>query len=134
MSIEEVYDILKISWTENTCYPACKSEWSESEPYVGQCAVTSLLVQDLFGGHLLFHESLNHYYNLLPNEEIVDLTKDQFDQEFDINNYVIVSREKIFNKKRENEHYTYTRYSLLKMHFENNSMLRGYNFEYYQPQ
>lgn len=45
----------------------------------GQCAVTALLVQDLFGGELArtVVDGDSHYFNLIDGAE-VDLTRDQF--------------------------------------------------------
>jgi len=54
--------------------------WSCDNPARGQCAVTSLIVQDFFGGDLLCaHINLTpHYWNLLANRLELDLTKGQF--------------------------------------------------------
>lgn len=54
--------------------------WSPANPAWGQCAVTALLVQDLFGGRLLRCEVGNssHYFNELPNGNRLDLTRSQF--------------------------------------------------------
>ena len=50
------------------------------EPRRGQCSVTSLVVQDLFGGEIAKTKlgGAWHFYNLI-NEERVDLTACQFD-------------------------------------------------------
>ncbi len=60
--------------------------WAPENPTFGHCAVVALFVQKGFGGELLrksltgtlFESSGSHYYNALPNKEIVDLTQDQF--------------------------------------------------------
>jgi hypothetical protein len=48
-------------------------------PSFGQCAVTAMLVQDIFGGELMrgINEGDSHYWNLIDGRE-VDLTRDQF--------------------------------------------------------
>jgi hypothetical protein len=55
--------------------------WSPATPSKGQCAVTAMLVQDLFGGDLLrvVNDGTSHYFNRLDDATIVDLTRDQFD-------------------------------------------------------
>jgi hypothetical protein len=55
--------------------------WSPSLPSLGQCAVTALIVQDLYGGQLLRARlgEVTHYWNALPDGTEVDLTRDQFD-------------------------------------------------------
>src|ERR1700723_2879045 len=54
--------------------------WSEANPSLGQCAVTSLIVQDLLGGELVRAEvgEVSHYWNRLDDGVEVDLTRDQF--------------------------------------------------------
>lgn len=76
---EEVIDIIKKSWSIDTCYPGCINEWSKDNPSVGQCAVTTLLVNDFFGGKIMrcMCNGISHYYNMV-NNEIIDLTVDQF--------------------------------------------------------
>ena len=77
---EEVRSIIKLSWTKDTCYPGSREEWSEKNPSLGQCAVTTLIVNDFFGGKIMrcMCNGISHYYNLI-NDEIVDLTVDQFE-------------------------------------------------------
>ena len=84
---EEVKSIIKISWTKETAFPGCQEEWSEQNPSLGQCAVTSLIVNDFFGGKIMrcMCNGISHYYNLI-NGEIVDLTVDQFEGQ--IPNYI----------------------------------------------
>jgi hypothetical protein len=71
-----------------SCDPTDASEWSIANPARGQCAVTSLVVHDLFGGQLLEAEVRRpdgsrqgfHYWNRLAGCE-VDLTLEQFTQD-----------------------------------------------------
>lgn len=54
--------------------------WAENNPAWGQCAVTALLVQDLFGG-VIWRAELDtgsHYFNDLRGAQMVDLTGQQF--------------------------------------------------------
>lgn len=71
-------DAIAKSWDADT---SSDSKWSEDNPALGQCAVTSLVIQDLYGGELLRGRvgDTSHYWNLLPNGQEVDLTRDQFD-------------------------------------------------------
>jgi len=46
----EIAFFIRQSWDARTASPACGSKWSEQNPALGQCAVTALLVQDLWGG------------------------------------------------------------------------------------
>jgi hypothetical protein len=68
---------LERAWSAET---SANPDWSASLPSAGQCAVTSLVLQDMFGGTLLRAEiaGQSHYWNRLPDGTDLDLTKDQF--------------------------------------------------------
>jgi hypothetical protein len=82
----DIERVIRASWSEATCDPVDRAEWSSEAPARGQCAVTALVVQDLFGGELLLAEVRNadgsrqglHYWNRLAGGVEVDLTREQF--------------------------------------------------------
>jgi hypothetical protein len=78
LSVEDCRAALRSAWSRETS--ADPRHWSPANPSWGQCAVTALIVQDLFGGSLLRAPLTDgsHYWNQLPNGEEVDLTRDQF--------------------------------------------------------
>ncbi len=78
MQIEILEKVIKESWDKKTCYIGCVEKWTPKNPAWGQCAVTALIVQDYFGGELLYCHHNHHYWNRLPNQEEVDLTRTQF--------------------------------------------------------
>ena len=49
MTIEKLKEILQACWSKETCYPKQKENWNKNNPSLGQCAVTSLIVNDYFG-------------------------------------------------------------------------------------
>jgi hypothetical protein len=69
---------LERAWGADTAVDV--AGWSASCPSWGQCAVTALIVQDIFGGSLMRAEvdGISHYWNKLPTGEQIDLTRDQF--------------------------------------------------------
>lgn len=69
---------LRTGWTRDTS--ADNQHWSPDNPSYGQCAVTSLIVQDILGGCLLRArvKGTTHYWNRLPSGEEIDLTREQF--------------------------------------------------------
>ena len=69
---------LRTRWSAATSVD--EKAWSADNPAWGQCAVTSLVVQDRFGGCLLRarFNGTTHYWNRLPSGEEVDLTREQF--------------------------------------------------------
>ena len=85
-SLADIERAIRSSWSEETCDPVALDEWSTENPSRGQCAVTSLVVQDFLGGELLLAEVLNadgsrqglHYWNRLASGVEVDLTREQF--------------------------------------------------------
>lgn len=79
MQIEEFKQLLTLSWKKETCLPKLQDEWKEDNSSLGQCAITTLIVNDFFGGKIMkcMTSSGSHYYNLI-NNQIVDLTIEQF--------------------------------------------------------
>lgn len=79
MTIDDLKELLICSWDKDTCSPGLRSGWSEENPSLGQCAITSLIVNDFFGGKIMrcMASSGSHYYNMIDDERY-DLTVEQF--------------------------------------------------------
>lgn len=79
MDINYLNKLLTECWSCETCVPNLRNNWSNDIPTLGQCAITALIVNDFFGGKIMrcMSSSGSHYYNLI-NDEIVDLTVNQF--------------------------------------------------------
>lgn len=80
-TLGKLFAVLECCWCRETAYPSCQSDWVPNDPSYGQCAVTSMIVHDLFGGtiHKIRVEGGGtHYFNKI-NGEYVDLTREQFD-------------------------------------------------------
>ena len=71
---------LRKAWCRETAHPSYQSKWSEDNPSVGQCCVTALVVQDLYGGDIYSCKvgKNSHFVNII-NERIVDKTAEQFE-------------------------------------------------------
>lgn len=65
-------------WGPDTCYPKQRKEWTPENPALGQCAVTTLLLHEIYGGTILFNKEWNHFWLKLPNNQDLDITRDQF--------------------------------------------------------
>ena len=76
---EDIYKIVSMSFSKDTCYPSLQENWSLENQTLGHCAITALVLNDFLGGKIMRceSESGSHYYNLI-NDEIVDLTVFQF--------------------------------------------------------
>lgn len=79
MILNEVKEMLEKAWTKETCSIGLKDSWIEDNKALGQCAVTTLIVNDFLGGKIMrcMCETGSHYYNLI-NNEVIDLTSSQF--------------------------------------------------------
>jgi len=114
MKIRLIYEALKKSWSKETSYPSTQKDWSDKNPAFGQCAVTVLVVQDYFGGEILYCKHYNHYWNRLPNRREIDLTRSQFENKVTPCADTIVSREYILKSESAKKAITSERYILLK--------------------
>lgn len=65
-------------WSRDTS--SVPDEWTPQNPARGQCAVSALVIQDILGGDLLRTtvSGESHYLNRLPDDQIVDVTLEQF--------------------------------------------------------
>jgi hypothetical protein len=74
IDLEQFAERLTKAWSRET-----SSLWSPDNPARGQCGVTSLVVQDVFGGQILktLIQQVPHFYNLIA-ERRFDFTSAQF--------------------------------------------------------
>lgn len=74
-AIAEFGKRLSKAWSLDT-----SSKWSLEKPALGQCSVSALVVQDVFGGELLKTRIGGswHFYNLIDGRRF-DLTAEQFE-------------------------------------------------------
>ena len=109
MNIEISKTTLRECYSKDLCYPKVQDEWNENNKCFGMCAITSLIVNDYFGGDIckIHVEGISHYYNLIENE-IIDLTSSQFKCTIDYKDYEIIERDKILTDN------TKERYQILK--------------------
>ena len=80
-TIDDLYNILRECWCKETAYPSCQAEWVPNDPSYGQCAITAMLVYDMFGGsihRIRVDGGGTHYFNKI-NGHYIDLTIEQFD-------------------------------------------------------
>ena len=80
-TIEDLYNVLNKCWCRETAYPSCQADWTADDPSYGQCAITAMLVNDMFGGtihRIKLNGGGTHYFNKI-NENYIDLTREQFD-------------------------------------------------------
>ncbi len=82
MNLIEIRNKIEGAWSKDTSYKP--DEWTKENPAWGQCAVTTKLLFDMFGGNVVmgyFHhnkETRRHYFNQV-NGFTIDFTVVQFD-------------------------------------------------------
>ncbi|MCD7755169.1 MAG: hypothetical protein LUJ09_02355 [Firmicutes bacterium] len=80
VTIDDLYRVLRCCWCRETAYPSCQRDWQPNDPTYGQCAITAMLVYDMFGGTIrrIRTGGGTHYFNEIGGEYL-DLTREQFD-------------------------------------------------------
>lgn len=120
--LEKLSYILEQCWCKDTCCNKLKKQWTKKCKCLGQDAVTSLVLNDYLGGSIqrCYVNGVSHYFNIIDNN-IVDLTKAQFDEEtFSYQNIAEISRKYILNNNEIQK-----QYDLLKEHI--NSTIENYH-------
>lgn len=110
-TLAEIEDAIRASWGPDTADE--DDGWTPDNPSRGQCDVTSLVLNDLFGGELLAADVFRngerveaHMWNRLPGGVEVDLTRDQFESGEEIGEPSVRRRPERFDP----EHPRYHRY------------------------
>lgn len=109
MNLESIQKLLLDCYTKDLCYPKIQDDWNENNKCYGMCAITTLIINDYFGGNIgkIHVDGISHYFNIIDSK-IVDLTSSQFDCDIDYEDYQLIDREKMLNND------TFQRYNILK--------------------
>lgn len=104
---------IKQSWTKETAHPAYQPKWNSNNPYIGQCLVTALLIQELKGGEIASCKvgRYSHFVNII-NGQIEDYTKEQFKISVKYKNLALKDRKLLLKNKD-----VLKRYEALKANF-----------------
>jgi hypothetical protein len=102
INIDEFEKVLRASWSKETCHHNFLWDDKELPDSAGHCRVTALLVQDYFGGKILYsyandNKDWDHYWNILSDGRQIDLTRDQFPDKVTFAKPVVVSRKKVLS-------------------------------------
>lgn len=95
--IKKLEDYLQNIWSKETCTKSLRSKWTADNKSLGQCSITALLVQEIFGGQIVSMRvgDLEHCFNKIGNK-IFDLTENQFDVSIEHNKYKREERAEFF--------------------------------------
>lgn len=115
--LHHLYDLMSDIWCEYSCAPRMRKDWSKDNKTLGQCSITSFLIQDIYGGEVfgvLLPDGAYHCYNKV-GDMIFDLTSEQFGDIkliYDLTNPQ--SREEHFKSEEKYQRYLYLKKELLK--------------------
>lgn len=80
-TITKIKKALKSAWSLETTDPDRREQWSEENKALGQCAVTAILIFDLFGRRMIYDKANFHIWNEFPDGTEHDFTRSQFKDE-----------------------------------------------------
>lgn len=115
--IKRLEKTFEASWSKKTVHPNHMLNWSAKNKALGQCAVTVLLIQDIYGGDLMYDRKNDHFWNMLPDGSQQDFSRTQFQRERVLEGKKIKSREKVLYSKGAKKARTLERYVRLKSEF-----------------
>ena len=134
--ILHITEALRASWCPETS--TLGDDLPADNPARGQCAVSSLVVQDFLGGDL-FRVRVSgdgiderHYYNVLDDSTVIDTTREQYQGKavsltpapVDLEGKYVSIREKVLDNED-----TRKRYELLRQ-LVNDNLQKGQSYEY----
>ena len=118
----DLYDAMLNVWCEYSCAPRYRADWSPENITLGQCSITSFLVQDIFGGKVYGvprEEGVFHCFNIVDGK-MFDITSEQYgDEVLTYTDEYEQSREENFSNQDKYERYRYL-CDELKKYCENN--------------
>ena len=122
MNFENIQKLLLECYSKDLCYPKVRDDWNDKNKCFGMCAITTLIVNDYFGGEIckIYVDGISHYFNII-DDKIIDLTSSQFNHEIDYKDYQIIDRQNMLNDGTKN------RYNILKLKLEKELLKQGNN-------
>lgn len=108
----------EIAWSKETTFPDVKEKWSNENKAYGQCAITALIIYDLFGGRIIYDKNNFHIWNELPDGTQQDFSRCQFEEDrfFTITKYK-TKKEVLYDETGQRTNIV-PRYQILKQRFE----------------
>jgi hypothetical protein len=116
-TISQIDKALASAWSSETTDPESKENWSDENIALGQCAVTSVLIYDLFGGRMIYDKANFHNWNEFPDGSQHDFTRMQFTNERIFSIYKYKTKDDILYDERGIKTNIEERYKKLKGDF-----------------
>ena len=91
------------NWSKTTCNPNLKSKWSETNPFFGQSKATAILINEIFGGNVMYFGNPKniHYYNDI-NGVIIDFTAQEVEEDA-YQEKLVTGKKLSFNKIKQHK-------------------------------
>jgi hypothetical protein len=110
ISLKKLENAIKKSWDRETCHYKFIWDNKKLSESAGHCRVVSLIVQDFFGGEIMYsyvhgNPRWDHYWNKLSDDKEIDLTQDQFPKNIKFVKPKLISRNKVLSSKRTKKGY-----------------------------
>ena len=112
--------VIMKAWVRETASPLVASKWEAENSSLGQCTVTALLIHEMMGGNIMrtvVPGLGSHYYNILPDGSVCDLTRGQFPPGTKVPDGRVVEREDVLCTDESKAVATQERYALLLSRF-----------------
>jgi hypothetical protein len=114
-----LHDALEHSWDADTCAEWERDKWNSCLPAFGQCTVTALVVQDIFGGKIVKDSLNDHFWNVFEDGTEADLSREQLPQGVALRITDERTREYMLTSERAIEAKTSNRYNILRERVRN---------------
>jgi hypothetical protein len=115
---EKIGKALEKSWCKETAtFGNITKTWSNLNPAYGQCLMSAVVINDLFGGKLVYDRTNHHYWNQLPDGTEQDFTRIQFKKGIDFVITKYRTKEEVLSDDYAIKHNANKRYKLLKQKF-----------------
>lgn len=105
------------SWTRETAFPEVLKDWTPRNKALGQCAITAIIIFDLFGGRIIYDKENFHLWNELPDGTQHDFSRSQFKDKRIFKFYKYKLKEDILMDETGIRTDANSRYLLLKQRF-----------------
>ena len=110
---------LQKSWSKDSAtFADTSKQWDKTNPPRGQCLVTAVLINDLFGGKLAYDRKNHHFWNELPDKIQQDFTRSQFKNAVKLTLTKYKIKDEVLNDEHAKKHKTAEKYKLFKQKFE----------------
>ena len=107
-------DALELSWEADTVAEWERDKWAPCLPAFGQCTVTALVVQDIFGGKIVKDAVNDHFWNIFDDGAEADLSREQLPEGIVLKITDERTREYMLTSERSIEAKTSERYNILR--------------------